>query len=83
MTAVPTDGLAEYILVEYRWVVVVVALLPLSLLWKLYSSLRSQLVFRLNSAPRMHDRKVKDVQKQVRFHALVVPRKRQRGRPSS
>ncbi|KOB78329.1 24-dehydrocholesterol reductase, partial [Operophtera brumata] len=49
-----------YILVEYRWVVVVVFLLPLSLLWKVYSTARNYVVFKLNSAPKMHDKKIKD-----------------------
>jgi hypothetical protein len=70
MTTLPTETLAEYILVEYRWVVVITLLMPLSLLWKIWSTLRSYVVFKLNSAPKMHDKKVKNVQKQVCFALL-------------
>ncbi|CAH0403550.1 unnamed protein product [Chilo suppressalis] len=66
MTTLPTESLTEYIIVEYRWVVVIFALLPMSLFWKIWSSLRNYVVFKLNSAPKMHDRKVKHVQKQVK-----------------
>lgn len=66
MTSLPTESLTEYILVEYRWVVVLLALLPMSLLWKVYSTARNYVVFTLNSAPKMHDTKVKSVQKQVK-----------------
>ena len=67
MTAIETESFAEYILVEHRWIVVMTALLPISALWKLWSTFRNYVVFKLNSAPKMHDRKVKDVQKQVRL----------------
>ncbi|KAG7296988.1 hypothetical protein JYU34_019907 [Plutella xylostella] len=43
-----TDSLLEFLLVEYRWVVVVTCLLPLSLLWKVWSTVRNYVVFRLN-----------------------------------
>lgn len=51
---------------EYRWVVVMVALLPLSILWKIWSTFRNYVVFKLNSAPKMHDKKVRDVQNQIK-----------------
>ncbi|CAH0764817.1 unnamed protein product [Diatraea saccharalis] len=66
MTTLQTESVAEYILVEYRWVVVILALLPMSLLWKIWSTFRNYVVFKLNSAPKMHDRKVKQVQKQIK-----------------
>lgn len=72
MATVETETLAEYILVEYRWVVVVLALLPLSLMWKVYSTVRNYLVFRLSSAPKMHYKKVKDVQGQVNLTLRVL-----------
>lgn len=65
---IETESFAEYVLVEYRWIVVMVALLPISALWKVWSIIRNYVVFKMNSAPKMHDRKVKDVQKQVGFH---------------
>ncbi|XP_028159708.1 delta(24)-sterol reductase-like isoform X2 [Ostrinia furnacalis] len=66
MTSIPTESLAEYIVVEYRWVIVILALLPLSLAWKVWSTLRNYVVFKMNSAPKMHDKKVKSVQKQIK-----------------
>ncbi|KAJ8705262.1 hypothetical protein PYW07_011089 [Mythimna separata] len=66
MTKIETESFAEYILVEHRWIVVMVALLPISALWKLWSTFRNYVVFKMNSAPKMHDRKVKDVQKQIK-----------------
>lgn len=61
-----TDSLLEFLLVEYRWVVVVTCLLPLSLLWKVWSTVRNYVVFKMNSAPKNHDKKVKEIQKQIR-----------------
>ncbi|CAB3233134.1 unnamed protein product [Arctia plantaginis] len=63
---VETESLTEYILVEYRWVVVITVLLPLSLLWKIWSTFRNYVVFKLSSAPKMHEKKVSYVQKQIR-----------------
>ncbi|XP_075987358.1 delta(24)-sterol reductase-like [Anticarsia gemmatalis] len=60
------ENWTEYILIEYRWVVVIVALLPLSVLWKIWSTVRNYVVFKLSSAPKMHDRKVRSVQNQIK-----------------
>lgn len=69
---VETENLTEYILVEYRWVVVITVLLPLSLLWKLWSTVRNYVVFKLSSAPKMHEKKVSYVQKQVSEHKTFL-----------
>ncbi|CAK1595444.1 unnamed protein product [Parnassius mnemosyne] len=66
MSGMQTETLAEYIVVEYRWVIVITVLLPMSLLWKIWSAVRNYIVFKMNSAPKMHDRKVKDVQRQIK-----------------
>ncbi|KAJ2940993.1 hypothetical protein O0L34_g13118 [Tuta absoluta] len=66
MVTMETSNLTEYILVEYRWVIVLTVLLPLSFLWKIYSYVRNNVVFALASAPKMHDSKVKQVQKQIK-----------------
>ncbi|GBP61763.1 hypothetical protein EVAR_96007_1 [Eumeta japonica] len=66
---VQTENLTEYILVHYRWILVLF-LLPMSAIWKVYSIIRNYLVFKLNSAPKLHDKKVKNVQKQIKkWHA--------------
>ncbi|KPP77311.1 delta(24)-sterol reductase-like [Scleropages formosus] len=56
----------DYVLVHQRWVFVCLFLLPLSLLFDLYYSLRAWLIFRMCSAPRLHDQRVRDIQRQVR-----------------
>ncbi|KAL4656040.1 delta(24)-sterol reductase-like [Arapaima gigas] len=56
----------DYVLVHQRWVFVCLFLLPLSLLFDLYYSLRAWLIFRLCSAPRLHEQRVRDIQRQVR-----------------
>ncbi|XP_035456981.2 delta(24)-sterol reductase-like [Spodoptera frugiperda] len=66
MTAIETETFLEYILVEHRWIIVMVALLPISLIWKIWSTFRNYVVFKLNSAPKMHIKKVKEVQSQVK-----------------
>ena len=60
------DSLLEYILVNYRWVFVIFFLLPLSLLFEVFSYGRNWIVFNLSTAPRQHGKKVREVQRQVR-----------------
>jgi predicted PilT family ATPase len=59
------DKVIEYILINYRWVFVCFFLLPASLLYEIYNYGRNWIIVKLNSAPKLHDRKVKNVQKQV------------------
>ena len=59
------DRLIEYILINYRWVFVCFFLLPVSLLYEIYSYGRNWIIVKINSAPKLHYRKVKHVQKQV------------------
>lgn len=61
-----SSGWLEYILIHYRWVIVIFFLLPASFLYDIYYYARSWVVFRLSSAPHNHDKKVADVQRQVR-----------------
>lgn len=55
----------EYIIKNYRWVFVCLFLLPMSVLYDLVMYVRNWIIFKLNSAPRKHDSKVKHVQNQV------------------
>jgi len=55
----------EYVLINYRWVLVVFFLMPVSLAYDLFFYARSWLIFRMNSAPDKHDEKVRHVQQQV------------------
>ncbi|XP_069693049.1 delta(24)-sterol reductase-like [Periplaneta americana] len=59
------DKVIEYIVINYRWVFVCFFLLPASLLYEIYNYGRNWIVVKLNSAPKLHDRKVRRVQKQV------------------
>ncbi|KAJ3639800.1 hypothetical protein Zmor_003137 [Zophobas morio] len=60
------DGLFEYILIHYRWVFVCLFLLPASFLFDIWLYFRNWIVFKLSSAPKQHNSKVKHVQEQVR-----------------
>ena len=55
----------EYVLVNYRWIFVVLFLLPVSLAYDLFFYARNWLIFHMNSAPDMHEEKVQRVQQQV------------------
>ncbi|XP_055537754.1 delta(24)-sterol reductase-like [Wyeomyia smithii] len=59
-------NLTEIFLIEYRWIVVLFFLLPASFLYNLFYSVRSKIIFWLHSAPRNHDQKVVNIQRQVR-----------------
>ena len=56
---------AEYIIKHYRWVFVILFLLPMSVVFDAYMYIRNWVVFKMNSAPKLHDARVKHVQKQV------------------
>ncbi len=58
--------LFAYVLVHYRWLFVLIFLLPLSVLYDAFFYLRNKLVFKMRSAPKKHDDRVKKVQTQVR-----------------
>ncbi|XP_064604727.1 delta(24)-sterol reductase-like [Liolophura sinensis] len=56
----------EYILMNYRWIFVCLFLLPVSVVYDVWYYLRNYIIFKLSSAPKRHDQKVQDVQRQVR-----------------
>lgn len=56
----------EYVLVHHRWIFVCLFLLPLSVLFDIYYQLRAWVVQKLHCAPRQHDLRVRNIQKQVR-----------------
>ena len=59
------DSIMEHIIINYRWVFVMF-LLPVSLCYDMFYAVRSFVIFTLNSAPKKHLEKVKDVQNQVK-----------------
>lgn len=56
----------EYVLVHHRWIFVCLFLLPLSVIFDVYYYLRAWLVFKMCSAPKLHDERVRGIQAQVR-----------------
>lgn len=56
----------EYVIMHYRWVFVCLFLLPMSVVYDVSMYIRAWIIFRMNSAPKMHTAKVKHVQEQVR-----------------
>ncbi|XP_042214180.1 delta(24)-sterol reductase-like [Homarus americanus] len=66
MTVAAPKGWLEFLLVHYRWVIVIFFLLPASFFYDIYYYSRSWIVFKLSSAPQHHGRRVQEVQKQVR-----------------
>ncbi|XP_055605837.1 delta(24)-sterol reductase-like [Uranotaenia lowii] len=58
--------LTEILLIDYRWIIVILFLLPASFLYNLFYSIRSRIIFKLHSAPKSHDAKVAAIQRQVR-----------------
>lgn len=65
------DPFIEYMLVHFRWVFVIFFLLPLSVLYDRYWAVRNWVVFKLTSAPKQHDEKVRKIQAQV-FNTFVL-----------
>ncbi|XP_077981530.1 delta(24)-sterol reductase-like [Glandiceps talaboti] len=56
----------EYVIVNQRWIFVCLFLLPVSVVYDLLFYLRNWIVFQLSSAPKQHDKRVQDIQRQVR-----------------
>ncbi|KAI6179109.1 FAD-binding PCMH-type domain-containing protein [Aphelenchoides besseyi] len=66
-TAIPmSERILEWVLFRFRWIFVILFVLPASVIYDQYFALRNWLVFKLNSAPKAHDRKVAIIQKQIR-----------------
>ncbi|KTG34979.1 hypothetical protein cypCar_00017779 [Cyprinus carpio] len=56
----------EYVIVHQRWIFVCLFLLPLSVIFDVYYYLRAWIIFKMCSAPKQHDQRVRDIQRQVR-----------------
>ena len=59
-------------LIKYRGVFIALFVLPISLVFKVYMSIRNKLVFWLNSAPDKHSQKVAKIQEQVKAWKQVT-----------
>jgi hypothetical protein len=60
------DKTVEHVLLHYRSLFVVLFLLPLSVAFEIYSFVRNWLIFKLNTAPQQHEKRVRNVQRQVK-----------------
>jgi hypothetical protein len=60
-----SERILEWVLFRFRWIFVILFVLPASLVYDQYFSIRNWIIFKLNSAPKAHDRKVAVIQKQV------------------
>ncbi|XP_034036341.1 delta(24)-sterol reductase [Thalassophryne amazonica] len=56
----------EHVIVHQRWIFACLFLLPLSVLFDVYYYLRAWLILKMYSAPKLHDQRVRDIQRQVR-----------------
>ncbi|XP_050995101.1 delta(24)-sterol reductase [Labeo rohita] len=56
----------EYVIIHQRWIFVCLFLLPLSVVFDVYYYLRAWIIFKMCSAPKQHDQRVRDIQRQVR-----------------
>ncbi|XP_048844522.1 delta(24)-sterol reductase [Brienomyrus brachyistius] len=56
----------DYVIIHQRWIFVCLFLLPLSVIFDVYYYVRAWLIFKMCSAPKQHDQRVRDIQRQVR-----------------
>ena len=56
----------EYLLTHHRWIFVCVFLLPISAIYKVFFYVRNKVTFWLASAPKLHCKRVRAIQQQVR-----------------
>lgn len=68
-----SERILEWILFRFRWIFVILFVIPMSLVYDQYFNVRNFIVFKLNSAPKAHDRKVAIIQKQVTILSTFVP----------
>jgi delta24-sterol reductase len=80
---IPTvSELFEIILIKYRWVFVVLFLLPISILYTLYEAISQRLSLHIKGSQKIHDSLVKDIQAQIHLRNKTEPqRKMCTGRP--
>ncbi|XP_046745522.1 delta(24)-sterol reductase-like isoform X1 [Diprion similis] len=60
------DSLFEHVLINYRWLFAIFFLMPLSLGFDIFNHTRNWIVFKMSSAPKFHENKIRDVQRQVK-----------------
>ena len=59
----------EYLLTHHRWIFVCLFLLPISAVYKVFFYVRNKIVFWLASAPKLHSKRVRAIQQQVRIRS--------------
>uniref|UniRef100_A0AAR2K7Y4 Delta(24)-sterol reductase n=1 Tax=Pygocentrus nattereri TaxID=42514 RepID=A0AAR2K7Y4_PYGNA len=55
----------DYVIIHQRWIFVCLFLLPLSVIFDVYYYVRAWIIFKVCSAPKLHDQRVRDIQRQV------------------
>lgn len=55
----------DYVIIHQRWIFVCLFLLPLSVIFDVYYYVRAWMIFKMCSAPKLHDQRVRDIQRQV------------------
>lgn len=63
-------SIIEFILYRFRWIFVLIFILPASIIFNAYSILRNFFTLKLRSGLKRHDQKVCQIQKQVIFIKL-------------
>ncbi|KAG7316673.1 hypothetical protein KOW79_020214 [Hemibagrus wyckioides] len=56
----------DYVIIHQRWIFVCLFLLPLSVVFDAYYYVRAWIIFKMCSAPKLHNQRVRDIQRQVR-----------------
>lgn len=55
----------DYVIIHQRWIFVCLFLLPLSVVFDAYYYVRAWIIFKMCSAPKLHNERVRDIQRQV------------------
>lgn len=72
----------DYVIVHQRWIFVCLFLLPLSVVYDVYYYVRAWIIFKMCSAPKLHDQRVRDIQRQVSRRLHLYQRLRRGRRPT-
>ncbi|EDV22522.1 uncharacterized protein TRIADDRAFT_50623 [Trichoplax adhaerens] len=66
----------EYLVIKYRYVFVILFLLPASFFFDIYFFIRNKIIFAMRSAPKQHQSRVENVQNQIKQWQNSQPRKK-------
>ncbi|MBA3956795.1 MAG: FAD-binding oxidoreductase [Parachlamydiaceae bacterium] len=76
------SNLFETLLIKFHWLFVILFLIPLSIIYSVYESLKNKLSFFKENSYKAHDLKIKEIQDQIKRRNQTDPKKRMcTGRP--